>query len=52
MGLDKRKEGRKMNKDIEFLKEFKLEILQSMELLKLLKEEKDENEKTITRKYD
>ena len=31
-----------MDKDIEFLREFKDEILQAMELLKLLKEEEDE----------
>ena len=31
-----------MNKDIEFLREFKEEIIQAMELLKLLEDETDE----------
>ena len=34
-----------MNKDIEFLREFKEEILQAMELLKLLEEEQINKQK-------
>lgn len=37
-----------MDKDIEFLREFKEEIIQAMELLKLLKEETNEKEKLYT----
>ena len=37
-----------MNKDIEFLREFKEEIIQAMELLKLLEDETDEQNRSVS----